>query len=313
MKLVDILFVLTVAATANAILIPTDNDGSPKASVTSSQVSSPTSEPNPGTSDEYQEDPMNLSLSGRIRQQPMDQPDPNTPNQGQRPTATVTGSSTFKQGRKRIMDVIDLLISRQNQQRPIDEVDPNASKQSQQQPMDQPNPSTSKRSRKRPINEIRPSIFSQASGSTNEPSPSAPKRDRKQPMNQPSPSTSSQDQQQPMGQGESSNTASNRVIILSQKYQETLDGLKQGLVASKKIQKKKRQEYNDHTDLGLEQQSALAMGEDISGSTYNPKTEIRLKQEYEKASKRVYNFRQRLKDFMKEHGLRFQEPDSDSD
>ncbi|OAJ44878.1 hypothetical protein BDEG_28062 [Batrachochytrium dendrobatidis JEL423] len=196
----------------------------------------------------------------------------------------------------------------------MDEVDPNASKQSQQQqPTDIAGPSTSKRSRKRPINEISPSIFSQASGSTNEPSPSAPKQSRKQPIDQPIPSTSSQDQQHSMGQGESSNTASNRVIILSQKYQETLDGLKQGLVASKKIQKKKRQEYNDHTDLGLEQWSALAMGEDISGSTYNPKVEKILKQEYEKASKRVYNFRQRLKDFMKEHGLRFQEPESDSD
>ncbi|KAJ8322652.1 hypothetical protein O5D80_008195 [Batrachochytrium dendrobatidis] len=313
MKLVDILFVLSAAATANAILIPTGNDRSTHTSGTSSRVSVSTNEPNPAISNDWQE-PMDLSLPGRIRQQPMDQPNPNTFNQGQRPTATVAGPSTFKQGRKRIMDVIDLLISRQNQQRPIDEVDPNASKQSQQQqPTDIAGPSTPKRSRKRPIDEIRPSIFSQASGSTNEPSPSAPKQNQQQPIDQPIPSTSSQDQQQPMGQGESSNTASNRVIILSQKYQETLDGLKQGLVASKKIQKKKRQEYNDHTDLGLEQQSALAMGEDISGSTYNPKTEIRLKQEYEKASKRVYNFRQRLKDFMKEHGLRFQEPDSDSD
>ncbi|KAK5670190.1 hypothetical protein QVD99_003337 [Batrachochytrium dendrobatidis] len=54
MKLVDILFVLTAAATANAILIPTDNNGSPKASGTSSQVSGPTNEPNPVTSNEYQ-------------------------------------------------------------------------------------------------------------------------------------------------------------------------------------------------------------------------------------------------------------------
>ncbi|OAJ44624.1 hypothetical protein BDEG_27829 [Batrachochytrium dendrobatidis JEL423] len=169
MKLVDILFVLTAATTTSAILIPTNNDRSTHTSGTSSQVSSPTNEPSPGTSNEYQEEPVDLSLSGRIRQQPMDQPGLNTPTQGQRPTATITGPSTFKQGRKRIMDVIDLLISRQNQQRPIDQVSPNASKQSQQQPMSQPSPSTSKRSRKRPINEIRPSIFSQASGSTNEP------------------------------------------------------------------------------------------------------------------------------------------------
>ncbi|KAK5665051.1 hypothetical protein QVD99_008584 [Batrachochytrium dendrobatidis] len=116
MKLVDILFVLTVAATANAILIPTDNDRSPQASGTSSQVSGPTNEPSPGTSNEYQQEPVDLSLSGRIRQQPMDQPGLNTPTQGQRPTATITGPSTFKQGRKRIMDVIDLPHSDQDQQ-----------------------------------------------------------------------------------------------------------------------------------------------------------------------------------------------------
>ncbi|KAJ8326131.1 hypothetical protein O5D80_005486 [Batrachochytrium dendrobatidis] len=313
MKLVDILFVLTAAATANAILIPTDNDGSPKASVTSSQVSSPTSEPNSGTSDEYQEYPMNLSLLSRIRQGIMDQPGLNTPTQGQRPTATITGPSTFKQGRKRIMDVIDLLISRQNQQQPIDEVDPNASKQSQQQPMDQSNPSTSKRSRKRPINEIRPSIFSQASGSTNEPSPSAPKRDRKQPIDQPIPSTSSQDQQQPINEGESANTVSNQVAELSPRYQRTFDGLKQKLAVSKELRKKKLKEYCDYAALRFEQWSALERGEEISGSTYNPNTENQLKQECRKAGKRVWELRDQLKRFMKRHGLKFEELGLDLD
>ncbi|KAJ8329165.1 hypothetical protein O5D80_003109 [Batrachochytrium dendrobatidis] len=313
MKLVDILFVLTAAATANAILIPIDNNDSPKASVTSSQVSSPTNEPNSGTSDEYQQEPVDLSLSGRIRQQPMDQPDPNTPNQGQRPTVIAAGSSTFKQGRKRIMDVIDLLISRQNQQRPIDEVDPNASKQSQQQPMDQSNPSTSKRSRKRPINEIRPSIFSQASGSTNEPSPSAPKQSRKQPIDQPIPSTSSQDQQQPMGESESANTVPDQVAGLGPKYQRTFDRIKKRLVESKMIQKKKREKYCDYEDIGLGQQLALEMGEDISGSTYDPDTEKKLEQEYVDAGKRVCELRYKLKKFMERHGLKFEEPKADSD
>ncbi|EGF81994.1 hypothetical protein BATDEDRAFT_87189 [Batrachochytrium dendrobatidis JAM81] len=308
MKLVDILLLLTAAATANAILIPTDNNGSLQASVTSSQVSVSTNEPSPGTSNEYQEEPVDLSLPGRIRQGIMDQLGLNTPTQGQQPTATVTGPSTFKQGRKRIMDVIDLLISRQNQQRPIDEVDPNASKQSQQQPMDQPNPSTSKRSRKRPINEISPSIFSQASGSTNEPSPSAPKRDRKQPIDQPIPSTSSQDQQQPINEGESANTSSNQVTELSPRYQRTFDGIKQRLVESKIVQKKKHKKYWDYEAIGLEHQLALERGEDISGSTYDPDTEKKLKQEYRDAGARVWELRHQLKKFMKRRGLKFEEP-----
>ncbi|KAJ8322672.1 hypothetical protein O5D80_008214 [Batrachochytrium dendrobatidis] len=313
MKLVDILLLLTVTTTANAILIPTGNDRSTHTSGTSSRVSDPINEPNPDTYDEYQEEPMDLSLSNRYRQQPMDQPGSNTPTQNQRPTVIVAGPSTFKQGRKRIIDVIDLLISRQNQQQQIDEVDPNASKQSQQQPMSQPSPSTSKRSRKRPINEIRPSIFSQASGSTNEPSPSAPKRDRKQPIDQPIPSTSRQDQQQPMIHNESSNTSSNQATVLSPRYQRTLERRKKRLVESKEIQKKKRKEYSDYQFLGLEQHLALAMGEEISGSKYDPDTEKKLKQEYVAASRRVYNSRQRLKDFMKEHGLEFEEPKADSD
>ncbi|EGF80314.1 hypothetical protein BATDEDRAFT_88855 [Batrachochytrium dendrobatidis JAM81] len=241
----------------------------------------------------------------------MDQPGLNTPTQGQRPTATITGPSTFKQGRKRIIDVIDLLIFRQNQQRPMDEVDPNASKQSQQQPMDQSNPSTSKRSRKRPINEIRPSIFSQASGSTNEPSPSAPKRDRKQPADQPIPSTSRQDQQQPMEQGESANTVPDQVTVLGPKYQRSFNRIKKRLVESKKIAKEKREEYCKHADLKFSQQLALAMGKEISEPRHNPDTENQLKQEYEKASRRVYAIRHGLKVFMEKHGLRFEEPDSD--
>ncbi|OAJ42055.1 hypothetical protein BDEG_25559 [Batrachochytrium dendrobatidis JEL423] len=243
----------------------------------------------------------------------MDQPDPNTPNQGQRLTVIVAGPSTFKQGRKRIMDVIDLLISRQNKQRPIDEVDPNASKQSQQQPMSQPSPSTSKRSRKRPINEIRPSIFSQASGSTNEPSPSAPKQSRKQPIDQPIPSTSSQDQQQPINEGESANTVTNQVTVLGPRYQRSFNRIKKRLVASKKIAKEKREKYCKHADLKFSQQLALAMGKEISDSTYDPDTEKKLEQEYVAARKRVYSVRYKLKKFMERHGLKFEEPKADSD
>ncbi|KAJ8322493.1 hypothetical protein O5D80_000060 [Batrachochytrium dendrobatidis] len=153
MRLVDILFVLTVAATTNAILIPTDNDGSPKASRTLSQVSGPTNEPNPDTSNEYQEEAMDLSLSGRIRQQPMDQPGPNIPNQNQRPTVIVFGPNILKQGRKRIMDVIDLTTSDQDQQQPTDVAGPSAPKRGQTQPIDQSNPSTSNQDQHQPTDE----------------------------------------------------------------------------------------------------------------------------------------------------------------
>ncbi|KAJ8329154.1 hypothetical protein O5D80_003099 [Batrachochytrium dendrobatidis] len=207
MKLVDILFVLAVATTANAILIPIDNNGSPKASVTLSQVSGPTNEPNPGTSNEYQQEPVDLSLPGRIRQQPMDQPNPNTPGPNQRPTVIVAGPNVLKQDQKPIIeqsspstpsqvsDPIDQVgpntfdkyqqqpgdktssgIPDQTQQHLMDATDLNISNQDPQQPIDQPSPSTSKRSRKRPISDSSPS--------------GAPKRDRKQPIDQPGPSTS---------------------------------------------------------------------------------------------------------------------------
>ncbi|KAK5664450.1 hypothetical protein QVD99_000071 [Batrachochytrium dendrobatidis] len=268
MKLVDILFVLTAAATTNAILIPTNNNGSPKASVTSSQASGPTNEPNPGTSDEYQQDIID-----------------------------ATNLSIFDEDWKYIFDLID----------------PNTSIQDQQQSINVVGSSTSKRGRKRPINEISPSTFSQASGSTNEPSPSAPKQSRKQPMNQPIPNTSRQDQQQPMNEGESVNTVTNQIAGLSPRYQRTFNRIKQMLVEFKEIQKKKLQEYRRYANLKFSQQLALAMGKEISGPRYDPDTEKQLKQEYEQATKKLNGIRQGLKDFMKRHGLEFEESSSDSD
>ncbi|KAJ8323117.1 hypothetical protein O5D80_008175 [Batrachochytrium dendrobatidis] len=264
MKLVDILFVLTVAATANAILIPTDNNGSPQASSTSSQVSGPTNEPNPGTSNEYQQEPMDLSLPNQSRRQPMDQPNPNTPTQGQRPTVIVAGPNIFKQGRKRIIGVIDLTTSDQNQQHSIDE-----------------------------------------------PGPSAPKRSRKQPIDVAGPSTSSQYQQQPMIHDRSANTVPDQVTGLSGRYQKTLDGIKQRLVESKELRNKKWKEYHKYGIIGLEHQLALVKGKEISESRHNPSTEKQLKKKYEKARKRVNGIRQKLKDFMKKHGLEFKEPELD--
>ncbi|OAJ43819.1 hypothetical protein BDEG_27136 [Batrachochytrium dendrobatidis JEL423] len=223
----------------------------------------------------------------------MDQPGLNTPTQGQRPTATITGPN--KTSNDQLMKLIQTL--------------PNKVCMILSQVAS--SPSTSKRSRKRPINEIRPSIFSQVSGSTNEDSSSAPKRDRKQPIDQPIPSTSRQDQQQPMIHNESSNTSSNQATVLSQKYQRSFNRIKQRLVESKKIAKEKREKYCKHADLKFSQQLALAMGKEISEPRHNPDTEKKLKQEYEKASRRVYSIRHDLKVFMERHGLRFEEPDSD--
>ncbi|KAK5673576.1 hypothetical protein QVD99_001016 [Batrachochytrium dendrobatidis] len=373
MKLVDILFVLTAAATANAILIPADNNGSPKASVTLSQVSGPTNEPNPDTSDEYQQEPMDLSLPNRIRQQPMDQPNPNIPNQSQRPTVIVAGPNIFKQDQKPIIeqpipstpsqvsDPIDQVgpntfdkyqqqpadktsssISKQTQQHPIDATDLNIPNKDQQQPIDQPSPSTSSQGRKRPISDSSPS--------------GAPKRDRKQPIDQPNPSTSdeywkplfdiinpnipsqdpinepspstsgkywgplfviinpnipSQDQQQPMEQDESANTVPNQVTGLNKKYQRTFNRMKKRLVAFKVVREKKWQQYRRYVDLEFEQQMTLAMGKEISGSRYNPNVQKQLKQEYKKINKRVHSVRYKLKNYMKKHGLEFEEPDPD--
>ncbi|EGF79412.1 hypothetical protein BATDEDRAFT_89794 [Batrachochytrium dendrobatidis JAM81] len=179
----------------------------------------------------------------------MDQPGSNTPTQNQRPTVIVAGPNIFKQGRKRIIDVIDLTTSDQNQQ-----------------PIDVAGPSTYKQSRKQPVNH-----------------------------------------------NESSNTVSNQIAVLSGRYQKTFNRIKQMLVESKEIRKKKLKEYCDYEFLRFEQWSALSRGEEISGSKYDPDTEKKLKQEYEKAVTRVHDIRRNLKKFMKRHGLRFEEPKADSD
>ncbi|KAK5665522.1 hypothetical protein QVD99_007869 [Batrachochytrium dendrobatidis] len=242
MKLVDILFVLSVATTANAILIPSGNDGSLQASSTSSQVSGPTNEPNPGTSNEYQEEPMDLSLPNRYRQQ-----------------------------------LIGLTISNKYKQEPVDESNSDTSDEYQQEPMDL-------------------SISS---------------RIQQQPIDQLSPSTSSQTQQQPMIHGRSSNTVTNQVTGLSQKYQKTFDRIKKKLVAFKTIRKEKHKRYREYADLKFSQQLRIAMGKEISEPMHNPDDEIRLKQEYEKAGTKIRSIRQELKRFMKRRGLKFEEPDSD--
>ncbi|KAJ8330312.1 hypothetical protein O5D80_001313 [Batrachochytrium dendrobatidis] len=378
MKLVDILFVLTAAATANAILIPTDNNGSLQTSGTSSQVSGPTNEPSPGTSDEYQQDiidatnlsifdedwqsifdPIDPSTSDQDWQKPIDQPSPSTSSQVSG-TADEHGSSISKQDQQQPIDQPSPSTSRRSRKRPIDEHGSSISKQDQQQSMNQPGPSASKQSRKqstdepglvfpdkywqRLIDEVNSDTFedwqelfdiaglntpSQVSDPIDQVGPNTSDQDQQQPADQPSsiipdqtqqhlmdatgPSTSSQDQQQSMGQGESANTVSNQIAGLCEKYQSTFNRIKQKLLESKEIREKKLKEYCDYKAIGFEQWSALERGEDISGSTYNPDTEKILKQEYEAARGRVRNVRHRLKDFMKRHGLKFEEPGLDLD
>ncbi|KAK5669101.1 hypothetical protein QVD99_004863 [Batrachochytrium dendrobatidis] len=167
MKLVDILFVLTAAATANAILIPSDNNGSPQASVTSSQVSGPTDEPSSGTSDDWQSimDELDLSILDKDQQQPMDESSSGTFNQ-------VSGSINEpipqipEDDWQEIMDIIHSKKPNQNQQQ-----------QNQQDPIDLVDPSTSKQGQKRPMDESSSGTFNQVSGSINEPIPQIPEDD----------------------------------------------------------------------------------------------------------------------------------------
>ncbi|EGF77673.1 hypothetical protein BATDEDRAFT_91533 [Batrachochytrium dendrobatidis JAM81] len=190
MKLVDILFVLTAAATANAILIPTDNDGSLHASSTSSQVSGPTSEPSPDTFDQKWQDIMDeldLNIFSQDQQQPIDQSSPDTFNQVSG-SANEPNSEIPDQDWQDIMDIINSSTSNQNQQQSIDELDPSTSNQDQQQPIDQPSQSTPKRSRKRPIDEPGSNISKyDQKQSMNQPGPSASKQGRKQSIDEPGP------------------------------------------------------------------------------------------------------------------------------
>ncbi|KAJ8330703.1 hypothetical protein O5D80_001216 [Batrachochytrium dendrobatidis] len=316
MRLVDILFVLTAKTTVNAILIQTDPDGSPKASVTSSQAFGPTDKPSPEIPDEDWKsivDAINSSIFSQDWQDPIDQPSPSTSSQDQQQpmdqpipnTSDEYWKSIMNEIRlttpedwKEIVDAVNSQIYDQDQQQTIDVVDPSTSKQGRKRPMDQPSPNTPKRSRKRPMDQ---------------PSPNTPKRGRKQPIDQPSPSTSRQDQQQPMNESESSNTVPNQVTVLSQRYQRTFNRIKKRLVTSKEIQKKKWKEYREYADLKFSQQLALAMGKEISEPMHNPEVEKRLKEEYEKARRKIYAIRRNLKNYMAKHGLESQEPKVDSD
>ncbi|OAJ41359.1 hypothetical protein BDEG_24979 [Batrachochytrium dendrobatidis JEL423] len=232
------------------------------------------------TPEDWQEiiDAVNSKNSNQDQQQLIDELDPSTSNQVFDPTNQV-GPGAFDKDWEQPVNEPSLDISDQTQQHLMDVTDLNISNKDQQQPIDEPSPNTSKRGRKRPIDEI-------------------------------SPSTSSQNQQQPIDK--SSNAATNQATGLSRKYQITLDDLKKRLEIFKKVAKKKLKEYCDHESLGLKEWSALKIGRKISGLKYDSDTEIRLKQEYVTANKKVNVIRQQLKRFMRKHGLKFEEPSSDS-
>ncbi|KAJ8330726.1 hypothetical protein O5D80_001237 [Batrachochytrium dendrobatidis] len=269
MRLVDILFVLTAATTVNAMLIPTDNDGSPKASVTSSQAFGPT-----------------------------DKPSPEIPDEDWQEIIGIISSKIYRHGQQQPIDVVDPSTSKRSRKRPADQPSPNTPKRSRKRPIDVVDPSTPKRGRKRPIDVV---------------DPNTSKRGRKQPIDQPSPSTSRQDQQQPINESESSNTVTNQVTVLSQRYQRTFNRIKQRFELSKEIQKKKRKEYREYADLKFSQQLALAMGKEISEPMHNPEVEKRLKEEYVVARRKLSSAKKQLKNYMAKHGLESQEPKADSD
>ncbi|KAK5667755.1 hypothetical protein QVD99_005600 [Batrachochytrium dendrobatidis] len=300
MRLVDILFVLTAATTVNAILIQTDNDGSPKASVTSSQAFGPTDKPSPEIPDEDWKsivDAINSSIFSQDWQDPIDQPSPSTSSQDQQQPMDQPIPNTSDEYWKSIMNEIRLTTP-EDWKEIVDAVNSQIYDQDQQQTIDVVDPSTPKRGRKRPIDVV---------------DPNTSKRGRKRPADQPSPSTSRQDQQQPINEDESANTVPNQVTVLSQRYQRTFNRIKKRLVTSKEIQKKKWKEYREYADLKFSQQLALAMGKEISEPMHNPEVEKRLKEEYEKARRKIYAIRRNLKNYMAKHGLESQEPKVDSD
>ncbi|KAK5665062.1 hypothetical protein QVD99_008595 [Batrachochytrium dendrobatidis] len=313
MKLVDILFVLTAAATANAILIPTDNDGSPQASSTSSQVSGPTDEPNPGTSDDWQSimDELDLSILDKDQQQPIDESSSGTFNQVSGPTNEPNPQIPDEDWQE-IMDIIHSKKPNQDQQQPIDELSSDIFNQVSV-PTNEPIPQIPDDDWQEIMDIIHSNIPGNQQYSTDEVNSSTSNQDQQNPIDQPSQSTSNQDQQQPMNEADSASTSSSRMIILKEKYQRTFDRLRKRLELSKEIRNKKRQEYHNYAEIGLKQWSALSRGKEIPESKHSLKDEIRLKQEYVAARNRVRSVRNELKKYMKRHGLEFQEPKADSD
>ncbi|EGF76404.1 hypothetical protein BATDEDRAFT_92747 [Batrachochytrium dendrobatidis JAM81] len=192
-------------------------------------MSGPTDEPNPGTSNEYQEEPMYIvdpSTSRRGRKRPIDElgpniseqdwkaiidrPDPGIPKDWQDLVDAV--NSNILKDQQQSIDQPSPSTPKRGRKRPIDEHGSNISKQDQQQSMNQPGPSASKQSRKQSTNEpglVFPDknwqrLIDEADSNTFEEwqelfdiaGLNTPNQNEQQPMIQSNPSTSSQDQQQ---------------------------------------------------------------------------------------------------------------------
>ncbi|KAK5665088.1 hypothetical protein QVD99_007945 [Batrachochytrium dendrobatidis] len=237
-------------------------------------------------------DIVDQSTSNQNKQQPMIQSNPSTSSQDQQQPTDIVDPSTYGQNQQYSTDTINSSILDENWRNLFDIADSSTSNQVSD-PTNEPNPNISDQTQQHPVDAIGLSISNE---------------DWQEIIDAANPSTSSQNQQQPMIHNESTNTVTNQIARLSQKYQITLDGMKKRLVESKEIRDKKRKEYYGSMALGFKQWSALERGEEISGSRYDPDTEIRLKHEYEKAGAKIRSIRQDLKRFMKKHGLRFEEP-----
>ncbi|KAK5670965.1 hypothetical protein QVD99_002736 [Batrachochytrium dendrobatidis] len=106
MKFIDILFVLSAAATANAILVSDNGNDSAQASSTSSQVPSPTNKPNPGTSGQGQQylHRTGPSAPKRSRKRPISEPGPSAPKRSRKQSMNQPGPSTSNQDQQQPMD-----------------------------------------------------------------------------------------------------------------------------------------------------------------------------------------------------------------
>ncbi|EGF80257.1 hypothetical protein BATDEDRAFT_88975 [Batrachochytrium dendrobatidis JAM81] len=107
MKFIDILFVLSAAATANAILVSDNSNDSAQASSTSSQVPGPTNKPNPGTSGQGQQYLLyrtGPSVPKRSRKRPISEPGPSAPKRSREQSTNQPGPSTSNQDQQQPMN-----------------------------------------------------------------------------------------------------------------------------------------------------------------------------------------------------------------
>ncbi|KAK5668147.1 hypothetical protein QVD99_005186 [Batrachochytrium dendrobatidis] len=195
MKLVDILFVLTVAVTTNAILIPFKKDGLPHASSTSSQVSSPTNDPDLDTFDQdWQEviDAIDLSIFNQDQHQPVDEPSSGTSSQVSGSTNEPVPEIPDKDWQE-IMDIINSKKPNQDQQQPINQHSSSTLRQSRKRQMNQHIPNTPNEYWKLIMNEIGSRTREDWQKTIDAVISKVYNQDQQQPIDELGPSTSKQD------------------------------------------------------------------------------------------------------------------------